>query len=133
MTTLFHAIWHALQPYIGELLVTLVIALAAKLHLDWSKHKAKIQSIIDAVISEIADIDESNKNSKKIGEGILDGVEKKAVIVNQIAARFDDPHQPWWSSGKKKAVLKAFGSIPALVEKAFTVWSSARSIKAAFK
>lgn len=129
MDAVIHSLWHALQPYIGEMVAALIIALAAKLHLDWSKHKAKIQEILDAIINEIANVE--NKQAGSLTP--LPGREKKLMVSENIAQRFADQNQPWWSGSKQRMVLKAFGSIPAAVEKAFTLWSAARGIKTLLK
>lgn len=118
-----HSVWNALQPYIGELLAAMIIAFAAKLHLDWSKYQTKIKEILDAIISEVADV-ENQKTPKP-----LSGWEKKAAVSNRVLQKFADKGCPWWSEKKLKTVIKTFGSVPAAVEKAFTIWNAAKGIK----
>ena len=126
------AVWSALHPYIGEIIAALIIALAAKLHLDWSKHKAKIQAILDAIIDEIANV-ENEEKTKAPEIPLLTGSQKKDRVVQNICTNFLDEDQPWWSSKKRSMIVKIFGSIPAAVEKAFTLWSAAKGMKMLIK
>lgn len=102
--------------------ITLIATIIAAIVYKVFKINMDFKDIITAIMDEVA----KRHNIAKPGDT---GLVKKTEVCAEIARKFADPTEKWWSQGKKKLLLSRLGSIPAAVEKAWTIWSAARSIR----
>ena len=109
-------------PACISLIATIIAAIVYRVF----KINMDFNDIITAIMNEVA----TRNNAEIAGDT---GVMKKVDVVTEINRKFADPEEKWWTQKKKNLILKRIGSIPAAVEKAWTMWSAASALKKIFK